>query len=550
MLRLRKQKEGKRNYETVFLGIFGRFDNWYGRVLAWSLHNRWKVLIASFAIFFGSLMLIGKLGTEAFPESDESRVNIMIELQPGTRVEKSVALARKLDSIISAIPEVRLMSTSAGSDEDASGFIALFGSQGSNIINYMIGLKDVDERERSVWDVAEEIRTELKAFPEIINYNVQTGGMGAQSNTVDVEIYGYNLDKTTMLAHQVADKLKDIKGARDVQISREEAKPELRVELDREKMAAVGLNTAMVSSAIYNRVAGLTATLFREEGEEYNVRIRFMKEYRNSITDIENIALQTTTGKTVRLGDVGEVREYWSPPNIERKRRERMVTVSVTPYRTSMGVLASEIQKVLDTMEIPKDVMIDVGGAYEDQQEGFADLGLLFILSLILVYLVMASQFESFRMPFIIMISIPFAFTGVILALLITGTTLSLIAGLGAVMLIGIVVKNAIVLVDFINLMRDRGYALDEAIVESGKSRLRPVLMTALTTILGMLPLALSTGEGSEIWSPMGISVIGGLIFSTLITMVIVPVFYRIFTGKAERDKKTKVRSKFVFMDI
>ena len=550
MLRHRKTK--LTGYEGAFLRMFNRFDNWYGRALGWSLKRKWLVLILSFGVFVFSLTLIGRLGTEAFPESDEGRLNINIELQSGTRMERSAELARQLDTIFDAIPEVRIISTSAGSDEDASGFIALFGSQGSNIINYMIGLVDVEERERTVWEVAEEMRTELETYPEIVNFNVNTGGMGGgmSGNTVDVEIYGYDLEKTTRLAHEVADVVEEIPGARNVQISREEAKPELRIELDREKMASAGLNTAMVSSAIYNRVAGMIATLFREEGEEYNIVVRFAKEYRNSISDIENIALQTASGSTVRLGDVGEVAEYWSPPNIERKRRERMVRVSATPYKTSMGGLAMQMEAAVDDMQIPKDVMVEVGGAYEDQQEGFADLSLLLILSLVLVYLVMASQFESLRMPFIIMMSIPFAFTGVILALLITNTTLSLIAGVGAIMLIGIVVKNAIVLVDYINLMRDRGYALDEAIVESGKSRLRPVLMTALTTILGMLPLALSTGEGSEIWSPMGISVIGGLIFSTIITMIIVPVFYRLFTGKAERDKKKKVRNKFVFMDM
>jgi HAE1 family hydrophobic/amphiphilic exporter-1 len=212
--------------------------------------------------------------------------------------------------------------------------------------------------------------------------------------------------------------------------------------------------------------------------------------------------------------------------------------------------MAQEIEKVIDETDIPRGILVDVGGAYEDQQEGFADLGLLLIMIILLVYLVMAAQFGSLRMPFIIMMSIPFAMTGVILALLITNTTLSIIAALGAIMLVGIVVKNGIVLVDYINLMRDRGHDLDEAIIESGKSRLRPVLMTALTTILGMLPLALSTGEGSEIWSPMGIAVIGGLIFSTIVTMVVIPIFYRFFASKDERNRKKEVHDKFVFMDI
>jgi HAE1 family hydrophobic/amphiphilic exporter-1 len=237
----------------------------------------------------------------------------------------------------------------------------------------------------------------------------------------------------------------------------------------------------------------------------------------------------TPRGEKIKIGDLAEVKEYWSPPNIQRKRKERIVTVSATPSGVSLGQLANTIKSEIKSVNIPQDVMVNVGGAYEDQQDSFKDLGMLMLLSLILVYLVMASQFESLMIPFVIMFSVPFSFTGVIWALFITNTTLSVIAAMGAVLLIGIVVKNGIVLVDYINLMRARGYEMVEAIALSGRSRLRPVLMTALTTILGMVPLALSTGEGSEIWSPMGITVIGGLVFSTFLTLVIVPVVYMVF---------------------
>ncbi len=550
LLKLQKNIDGKKGqgFDKIMVPFFNRFDQWYARVLSWCLHHKSLVSVIALSIFIGSLFLAGGLNSEFMPEADEGRMNVAIELQTGTRVEKSVVLARKIDKIINEIPEVRLVSTSAGTDEEA-GMMAIFMSTGSNIVNYIIGLDDLEDRERSVWEVGEELRQNLKKFPEITNVNMTYGSAALGGNTVDVTIYGYDLDQTTLIANNIHDQIKNIDGATNLKISRGKAKPELRVELDREKMAAVGLNTAMVSTALYNRVTGMTATKYRESGDEYNIRIRFKKEFRNSISDIENIALQTVTGKTVRLGDVGSVEEYFSPPNIGHKRRERIVTVSVTPYKVAMGTLAEEITKVVESMDIPREFMVEVGGAYEDQQEGFADILMLLMLSLILVYIVMASQFESLKMPFIIMFSIPFAFSGVIIALLITNTTLSVIAGLGAVMLIGIVVKNAIVLVDYINLMRDRGYDLNEAIVISGKSRLRPVLMTALTTILGMLPLALSTGEGSEIWAPMGISVIGGLVFSTIITMIIVPIVYRIFAAKGERNKKVALEKKFVFMD-
>ena len=543
---LRLQKNNKSTgFDKLMVPFFNRFDDWYGRVLAWCINHKLIVVAISAVIFIGSMVMAGKLGGEFIPESDEGFVSISIELQPGTRVDKTVTLARKVDSILENIPEVDLISTSAGSDEDG-GIIAMFMSTGSNIINYSVSLKELEDRERSVWDVAEEIRVKLEKYPQIVNLDISTSTNSMSGTTVDVSIYGYDINQTTLLANAISDSIKGLKGARNVNISREKAKPELLVELDRDKMSAVGLNTAMVSTALYNRISGMIATTYREAGDEYDIKVRFKKEFRNSISDIENIQLQTPSGKMVFLRDIGEVREFWSPPNIERKRRERVVTVSVTPYKVPMGVLAQNIQKVLDKMDTPKEMMIEVGGAYEDQQEGFTDISMLLLLSLVLVYLVMASQFESLKMPFIIMFSIPFAFSGVIFALLLTKTNLSVIAALGAVMLIGIVVKNAIVLVDYINLMIGRGYALDEAIVISGKSRLRPVLMTALTTILGMLPLALSTGEGSEIWSPMGIAVIGGLVFSTLITMVIVPVMYRIFVGRSMRKKKKETQIDFL----
>jgi HAE1 family hydrophobic/amphiphilic exporter-1 len=387
-----------------------------------------------------------------------------------------------------------------------------------------------------VFEIADDFRTFLATIPEIVKYTVSTsdGGMGGATNTVDVEIYGYDFNQTTALANEVAERIKKIDGARDVSISREKSKPELRILLDQEKMSQMGLNTATVSAMVRNRIVGLTASKFRESGNEYNIVVRFDENFRNSISDIEDIAITTASG-LVRLGDISKIEEFWSPPNVDRKRRERKVTVSTVPYKVPLGEMAGNIQAEIDKLDIPEGILVDVGGAYEDLTESFADMGMLLLISLILVYIVMASQFESLKMPLIIMASIPFAFTGVILALVITNTTLSIIAALGMIMLVGIVVKNAIVLVDFTNLMRDRDYELDEAITRAGRSRLRPVLMTTLTTILGMLPLALSKSEGSEIWRPMGISVIGGLTFLTLVTLLIVPVIYRIVVRRAEK---------------
>jgi HAE1 family hydrophobic/amphiphilic exporter-1 len=293
----------------------------------------------------------------------------------------------------------------------------------------------------------------------------------------------------------------------------------------------------------------MTATQLRQAGDEYDVIVRFKESARSTLTDIENIGITNPAGQIIRLGEIADIKEYWSPPSIERKRRERIVTVSFTPYKRSLTELQTEIQQAITEIDVPSDVMVEISGAIEEQMESFMDIAFLIVVSLILVYLVMASQFESLKMPLIIMFSIPFAFSGVAIALFLTNTTLSVISAIGAVMLIGIVVKNAIVLVDFINLMRDRGNELYEAVAISGRSRLRPVIMTSATTILGMLPLALSSGSGSELWSPMGIAVIGGLIFSTLVTLVIVPVIYTLFARRGERNKSIALYSDFDFIE-
>jgi HAE1 family hydrophobic/amphiphilic exporter-1 len=314
-------------------------------------------------------------------------------------------------------------------------------------------------------------------------------------------------------------------------------------------MSANGLNTAMVASAVKNRVDGLLATRLRQFGDEYDVVVRYKESARGTITEVENIGVPTPAGQVVRLGEIANIKEFWSPPSIERKRKERIVRVTFTPYKRSLTDIQTEVQKAIDETTLPPGVMVQISGAIEDQMEAFMDLALLMVVSLILVYLIMASQFESLKMPFIIMFSIPFAFSGVAIALFLTNTALSAISGIGAVLLIGIVVKNAIVLVDFINLMRERGHSLYEAIAISGRSRLRPVIMTSATTILGMLPLALSKGSGSELWSPMGVAVIGGLVFSTLVTLVIVPVVYAIFTRKDEHKRNRTAYSDMDFMN-
>ncbi|MDY0343755.1 MAG: efflux RND transporter permease subunit [Lentimicrobium sp.] len=535
------------SYQRTVEPVLNAVDNFYEKTLRWSLKHKTVIMVSALLIFAGSLFLAKFVGTDFMPEADESQISLAIELQTGTRVEETVKTTRLLEKIINErYPEVVILSSSSGA-EDEGGMSSLFSTTGSNMINIMARLTDVGDRDRTVWEIADDLRQQVALIPEVVNASVNTGGGGGGlgGNKVDVEIYGYDFNTTNTIAEEIKLKLQALGTATDVKVSRENDKPELQVILDKEKLTLHGLNSATVSTMIRNRVNGMLASYFKEEGEEYEIRVRLAEEFRNSISELEGLTIVTPIGQEITLKEIARVEEFWGPPAIEHKRKERVVTVSAKPNNTSLGILAADINKIVNETQIPQEVMIQVGGAYQDQQESFMDLGLLMLMSLILVFIVMASQFESFTMPFIIMFSIPFAFTGVIFALLITGTTLSIVAALGAVLLIGIVVKNGIVLVDFTNLMRDRDMRLYDAIVVSGKSRLRPVLMTAMTTILGMLPLALSTGDGAEIWRPMGITVIGGLIFSTIVTMVIVPVMYGVIARSGERDKVMRLRRKF-----
>lgn len=550
MLKL-KPKKKKSLYDKTVLRTLDGLDNIYSRFIAWCLHHKLMIVIASIVIFIATMSLAGKLKFENFPETDDSYFQIDVELQTGMRVEEGMKVADRIQNILETkVPEMMFNYASAGTD-DEGGFDKVMFASSTNTVNMRIKLVPISERERSVWEIQDMMRAELEAIPEIINFTIGGGSFGmTASNSVDVEIFGYDIPTTTLLANDIKKRLATIEGAGDIQISRDKEKPQLQVVFDRAKLSEYGLNTATAAMAVRNRVSGLVASRFREDGDEYDIVVRYKEEGRNTIADLENITLMTPTGKLVKVSEVGRVEEYWAPPSIDRKSKQRIVTVSATPVAgVSLSDLAIAVQKELDQVDVPTGIRYRVGGAFEDMMETVQDLGLLLMIIVLLVFIVMASQFESLRMPFIIMVSMFFSFSGVVLALWVTDTTMSTIAMLGAILLVGIVVKNGIVLVDYMNLLRERGVELYEAVVTACRSRLRPILMTAMTTILGMMPMALSVSEGSEIWAPMGITVIGGLLFSTVITLIITPVVYVLMAKKGSRDKKAKVQAKFVFMD-
>jgi len=547
-------EEQKSNwYQRFVVGTLDKLDAFYAKVLRYALNHKKLTLLIVVVLFFVSLlpMFLGKIGTDFMQQSDQSRISVSVEVNRGTRIEETLKTARELEArFMELVPEIKVLSTSAGSS-DKAGISSLFSSTTNSKIAMTVVLVNKADRKRTSFEIAEVLRQEMASLPEVIDFQAQvSSGMGGETSTVDVEIYGHDFDQTNLLAESIRNTIRDqVNGARDITISRDADRAELKINIDKEKVSRHGLDAASISAFVYNRVAGMHAGYLKEDGEEYDIIVRLVEENRNTISDIESLSIPAAAG-TIKLSEIATVEEYWTPPTIERKSRQRIVTVKVTPYETSMGELAAGIEKALKTVDIPQGATIRLAGDFEDQQETFADMGLLLALIVLLVYIVMASQFESFSKPFIIMMSVPFAISGVVLALYITNISLDMIGALGVVMLVGIVVKNGIVLVDYTNLMRDRGYELNEAIALSGASRLRPVLMTALTTILGMLPMALSQGASSEAWRPMGVVVIGGLMVSTLVTLIVVPILYGIMSKHGERDKAERIRKEFVFLKI
>ncbi|MDE6339579.1 MAG: efflux RND transporter permease subunit, partial [Muribaculaceae bacterium] len=340
--------------------------------------------------------------------------------------------------------------------------------------------------------------------------------------------------------------LAGINGTADVTISRSDYQPEYQVDFDREKLALYGINLQTAAYYLRNRINGATASQFREDGEEYDIKVMYDPAHRTSIEDLENILIYSSTGQGIRLKELGKVVERFTPPTIERKDRERIITVSTIVDGVPMSQVLADAEAEMANIELPSGVTIQVAGSYEDQQDSFSDLMLLGLLIVILVYIVMAAQFESLTYPGIIMTSLLFAFSGVFIILWLTGHTLNIMSMIGAIMLIGIVVKNGIVLIDYITLNRERGMSIRRAVIDGGRSRLRPVVMTTLTTILGMVPMAVGTGQGSEMWRPMGTAVIGGLTFSTILTLLFVPVLYCVFAGNGVKRIRKKLRNKLI----
>ncbi len=530
-------------FDPIEKGLDG-LSAWYSRIIAWAVTHRKTVIFGALAIFVGVLALLAPgLKTEFFPTMDGGRLSVSIELPVGTEQSVTGAFARQIcDRLEEEIPEIQVLQYRYG-QASSDNVIGSMQNNGSHVISMNVNIGSMEDRKRSSSEIADIIRKDLREYPEVKKATV-TEGMGGVGGAASLrlEIYGYDFDETDRIAKEAQAKMLADPAFTQVILSRDDYTPEYQVDFDREKLALNGLNSTTAAAAFSAAMSGSVNSFYREDGDEYNIRVIYDKRFRTSVEDIENILIYTPLGGAVRIKDLGTVVESKVPPTIERKNRERYISVTgivTRGYALSDGVAVTN--RVLSEIDIPNNISTEITGDFEDQQSMFKDLIVLMILIIILVYMVMASQFESFMSPLVIMFSVPFAFIGVIIGLKVSGSALGVMAMVGIIILLGIVVKNGIVLIDYTILMRERGMNVINASVTAAKSRLRPILMTTLTTVLGMLPMALGRGEGSEMWRGLGATVCWGLSFSTLITLVLIPTVYCVFATRQEKRKAKKL---------
>ena len=511
----------------------------YARFIAWCMrHKRWVLAIAIVVFFLVLGLYVPGMKTEYFPTQDNGRLQVTAELPIGTAQDVTREVAAQIyEKLKTDIPEIKVLSYRFGQADTDNAFASM-RNNGTYLITMNINIGSMEDRQRGLPEIADIVREDLKLFPELNRFNVSEGGGMGGAASVQLEIYGYDFETTEREARRLRAAMMESGVFAQAILSRDQYTPEYEVDFDRQKLALNGLSSVSAATAVSAAMSGSVASYYREEGEEYNIRVRYAPEFRTSIEDIENITVYNTSGVGIKVRDLGHIVETKVPPTIQRKNRDRYITVTGIMGR---GHALSEgvelVNKVMEAEPLPPELSWRIGGDYEDQQDMFGDMILLLILIIILVYMVMASQFESFMGPLVIMSSIPFAFVGVALGNMVAGLAIGVMAMIGIIILMGIVVKNGIVLIDYTILCQERGMSVRDASVEAAKSRLRPILMTTLTTVLGMLPMALGTGEGSEMWRGLGTTVAWGLSVSTLITLVIIPVLYCGFTEHRERRR-------------
>ncbi|HNS05951.1 MAG TPA: efflux RND transporter permease subunit, partial [Candidatus Saccharicenans sp.] len=515
--------------------FFINIENSYKRLLDYCLHHRFRVLWITGALLLASVILFRFIGQEYMPQTDEGEVRITVEMEVGTRLSVMDQKLREVVAMVKPlVPEIESIEERAGSGGWRGG---------ANRGNITLKLVPKSRRSRSSLDIAADLSRQLQNVPGAIIRTRATGGQmmmgmrgGGGQERLQIEIRGYDLEVGQSLAQEVKRVVEKVKGVTDVSISRIEGTPEQRFVIDRQKASEMKLSVNQIGNFISTILSGSQASQFREGGREYRILVKVKDSERMDVNDLLDLTITNSDGEQVSLRNVIEVQSGRGPQQIERRDRERIINVSGEIADRDLGSVIKDAQQAFRTIPRPANFSINFTGDYEEQQKANRELMISLILALFMVYMVMAMLYESLRDPLIVMFSVPLAVVGVALILFLTGTSINVQAYIGMIMLGGIIVNNAILLVDYTNLLRHRdGFEMMEAIKEAGRRRLRPILMTALTTILGMLPLALGIGEGSEIQTPMARVVIGGLTSSTFITLLVIPVVYSLFEQRRQK---------------
>jgi CzcA family heavy metal efflux pump len=521
-----------------------KMDDFYESVLRYAIRHRMKVIIGVI-IFSGlSFTLFSFIGTEFFPDSDENQFTINVRMPVGTRVELTEKFIEKVENIVKEnVPEVNNIISDMGVPSARSG--GLFGrNSGGHSGNVQVSLIPGKERERDVFQIMKELRPKIASLPGA-QINMNAGGFlkflmnFGSSAPIDVSILGYDFDVSNNLAKRVSEIIESTPGATDVYISRDNNMPEARIIIDRVKAGAMGVSVSQIANTISTGISGSVASLYSDPrtGNQYNILVRMSEDYRQNIDDIGKLTVVTSSGKTIPLESFIEIKMTKSPVQIDRKFQQRLVSVTANVSGRDLGSVAEDIQTKLAELEKPAGFEIMMSGNIEQQKKTFNSLFLAFGLAILLVYMVMASQFQSLIDPIIIMFSVPLGMVGVVWILFLTNTTLSVTSFEGVIVMVGIVVSNGILLIDYMNRLRKRGVELHEAVLIGGKTRLRPILMTTLTTVLGLIPMAAGIG-GESTQAPLALAVIGGLTASTFLTLIFVPTLYILLEEKVHRGKK------------
>ena len=526
-----KKRERAEDYqEASGKKHFVKVKNVYKKILRWSLNHRLKTMATTIGLLAITIALIPFIGTEFMPVSDQSMMLLMAKMPIGTSLEETNKVVSQIESDLINIEGVTTVTSFAGLDEASRGESAAsgLGAAGANEAQIFIRLKNKTDRKYSAEEIQEMIRRKL---PRIRDLEINFMDMGkvlisGSSSPIEIKVFGKDLDKLKSISDKIAQEIKDVPGVRDADTTLSEGKPELIINIDRERAAHFNLTIGQIASAIKDSMQGTVATQFRQGGEETDIRVRYDEAYRNDIEGIKNFSINTPAGSRILLQQVAQISHGEGPIKINREDQLRVASVTANVVDRDIGGVMSDIRKKTDETRLPQGYFIEYGGSYKQMRETFGTLGWALALGILLVYMIMASQFESLIHPFVVMFELPLAFIGIGLALFITGQTLSLPSFMGIIMLAGIVVNNAIVLIDYVNQLRERGLSKFDALVEGGTTRLRPILITSITTILGMLPMALARQEGSEMMRPMAIAVIGGLLVSSALTLVVIPVVY------------------------